>query len=660
MNTLSLDYRRTSVREERKVYQGLDAFAFSLTGRRKRHKSVVENLRICAEGILEDVKIFSKKTNQEVHHEIEFLQTYFSRHTDRDDVHVRRGLAIICVASMRTIGYTPFLVQVMGALAVARGYLAEMATGEGKTLTVALAAALAGWSKRPCHVITANDYLATRDAEWLTEFYKFCGLTVGCVNGSMKNAERAKNYAASITYSTPKEVLADFLRDRLLLGAVHHPTRRLLRSLDHKRVVPEGEFVLRGLHWAIVDEADSVLIDEAVTPLIISNAVENDSLRDASLLGSELAKNLRPGIDYEIDYKFKDVHLRESALHFPPSIVQRLPVIWRNMRRRTELIRTALVAREFYTKGIHYVVLDKKIELVDEFTGRIMLHRTWQQGLHQAVEAKEGLPMTRPNETMASLSFQRFFRCYPKISGITGTASEASEELWQIYHMAVIKIPTNRPCIRKMEPTRFFSSTEQKWTAVLAEIKRLHTTGCPVLVGTRSIEASEKLSALLKTECMPHMLLNATKNLEEAQIVKDAGQAGQIMIATNMAGRGTDIALGKGVKELGGLHVIGTERHESARIDRQLVGRCARQGDPGRAQMFVSLEDDLIKRYIPAPVRTALLGSRKATAGWLSESVFSYAQRLAERLAYGQRKEVLKMDRWLDENLTFSGKGAGL
>ena len=648
-----LAYRYARVKESRSVYKGLNAWAFSLKGRHQRRAAQAAQLHADAAAIEKTMQEMLKFSSEQLGTEITSLRENFTRHAWPTEENQQRAIAVAGVISQRTIGYTPYLVQIMGALAIARGYLAEMATGEGKTLTVALAAAAAGWSQRPVHVITANDYLASRDAEWLQNFYQACGLTVGCVTGEMKPHERGENYAASITYTTPKEVLADFLRDRLKMGQLLHPGRRLLRAMAQRKTAP-GEFTLRGLYWAILDEADNVLIDEAVTPLIISSQVENDPLRQACLLGARLAESLRPGVDYEIDPKYRDVHLRQSAEQRMNELAAKLPAMWRAPQRQSELLKMSLVAREFYRKGIHYVVQEGKIELVDEFTGRIMPQRTWQQGLHQAIEAKEGLEISKPNETAASLSFQRFFRCYPRLAGVSGTAMEAAEELWQIYHLAVVRIPTNRPCQRHQAPLRHFVSQEAKWTAVLAEIQQVHATGRPVLVGTRSVVVSEYLSERLNQLGLAHKLLNATRHKEEAAIIKHAGQQGQITIATNMAGRGTDIILGPGIAELGGLHVIATEMHESGRVDRQLFGRAARQGDPGSAGMFASLEDHLIERYLPTAVIQAL---KQSASPWLMPRAFAYAQKTAEKLAFRQRRAVLQSDRWLDENLSFAGRG---
>lgn len=665
MIDLTLDYRRTRVRQERELYRGADVVAFGLMGRYQRRKKVLEELTLAAETVqrrIDVLRALSDSKWRDAVAEERFKQRRFAQKTKVD---VDEALALVAVAAERTLGLRPFHVQLMGALALARGFLAEMATGEGKTLTVALAAAVSGWSALPCHTITANDYLAARDAEWLRLFYKECGLTVSCVTSETEPPDRAKAYAADITYTTAKEALADFLRDRLELGTVRSPSRRLLQRLSHPggaRTHQNDRMVMRGLHSAIVDEADSIFIDEAVTPLIISMQAENEALADASRIAAQLAAGFQPGVDYEVDFKFRDVHLRHSVLERTARHGHHWPAVWRPTERRAELLRLALVAREFYRNGTQYVIQEGKVELVDEFTGRIMPHRTWQQGLQQAVEAKENLEISPSNETLASLSFQRFFRCYPRMAGVTGTAQESSEELWQIYHLAVVKIPTHRPCQRQLLPTRYFPGLEQKWSSVVEEIKKLHATDRPILVGTRSIGASEELSRRLTALGLQHRLLNASRHREEAEIVRLAGEAGRITIATNMAGRGTDIALGKEVPELGGLHVIATEMHESGRVDRQLVGRCARQGDPGVAQIFVSMEDDLVVRFLPAPIRHLLKDSlgKGREPSRLCGFWFRYAQRLAQRLAYRQRKQVLRMDRWLDDHLSFAGQGVGI
>jgi preprotein translocase subunit SecA len=561
----------------------------------------------------------------------------------------------------RTLGLRPYPVQVMGALALHEGYLAEMATGEGKSLTACLPAVLAAWTGLPFHFITVNDYLANRDAVEMRPFYASCGVSVGCVMSEMDPGERRMNYEKDVVYTTIKELVADFLRDRLILGSLHHPSRRLLRQLLQPRLRDLEGVVMRGLNSVIVDEADSVLIDEAVTPLIISRAQENKPLVKACRTAHDISDSFTLGEDYLADIKYKEINLTKEGQRKLEEHSQLLPGIWRGASRREELVQQTLTAREFYRQDKQYVVQDGKVAIVDEFTGRLMPNRTWRHGLHQAVEAKEGLEINDPSETLARLSFQRFFRFFSKLSGMTGTAQEATSEFWHIYKLPVLTIPTNRPCIRKILPDSVYPNEAEKWAAVVREIEKWHRTGRPVLVGTRSVKASERLAEMLTEKGLAFNLLNAVRHKEEARIVAAAGEQDRITISTNMAGRGTDIKLGRGAAQREGLHVIATERHESGRIDRQLFGRCARQGDPGTAQVFMSVEDELLQRFVPAPMRNRLvtaLKSKAPGAGRLAEGALSYSQRTAQRLAFRQRRNVLQMDTWLEEALSFTGPGS--
>jgi preprotein translocase subunit SecA len=366
-------------------------------------------------------------------------------------------------------------------------------------------------------------------------------------------------------------------------------------------------------------------------------------------------------LDYTVNQRYREVDLTSAGHDKLAHRCASLTGIWRGSDRRLELVRQALLAREFYHSGKQYVIDNGKIVIVDEFTGRPMPQRSWRQGIHQAIEAKEKVTVTDPAETIARLSFQRYFRLYHHLSGMTGTAREAAGEFWHIYKLAVITIPTNKPCIRTQWPDRIFAEETAKWNAVVAETERIHALGRPILIGTRSVAASERLATMLTERGLFHCLLNAVRHQEEAAIVANAGYRAQITIATNMAGRGTDIKLSHGVPELGGLHVIATERHESGRVDRQLFGRSARQGDPGSAQAFVSAEDELVRRYVPKPIQ---LNLQKALAYSLpgrqtvGETAFNLAQRKAQRLAFRQRKSVLRMDDWLEEALSFTGAGA--
>jgi len=572
------------------------------------------------------------------------------------------SLAAIREASDRQLGMRPFPVQLLATLALHRGFLAEMATGEGKTLTAGLAGILAGWSHHPCHIVTVNDYLVHRDATWLQPLYEYCGVRVGYVTSPMKPDERRKGYAADVTYTTSKELLADFLRDSLIVGDARDPSRRLIRHMMRPQFASQEGLVMRGLHTAIVDEADSVLIDEAVTPLIISAQKENEALREVVEVAHRICQPLEPGIDYEINARYREIEITPEGRRKVQNRCGDLTGIWRGEGRREELIKQALAAREFFVLGRQYIVVDQKVVIVDEFTGRPMPQRTWRQGMHQAIEAKEHVPVSHPSETIARMSFQRFFRMFHKVSGMTGTADEAAPEFWQIYGLPVMKIPTHKPCIRKQLPDRIFPDEQSKWESIVDEIVRIHREGRPILIGTRSVASSERLADLLAKRSIHFQLLNALRHAEEASIISVAGEDAHITIATNMAGRGTDIKLGNGIAERGGLHVIATERHESARVDRQLFGRSARQGDPGSAQAFVSAEDELLRRFLPPIAHQRLLSAvKKGLPGqsWLARSAFQMAQGKAQSIAFKQRQTVLRSDTWLDEALSFTGSAIG-
>jgi preprotein translocase subunit SecA len=661
VTTPTQDYRRTSYHAPERLLKGLDAGMHSVMGLYQRRPSILTELRRDAQSIDALALSVTGLTDHHLHERLFEFRDAFRRGGRPCREALFPALAAIREAARRQVGLHPFLVQLMGALALHRGYLAEMATGEGKTLTAGLAATLAGWSRRPCHIITVNDYLVQRDAEWLKPLYSFCGARVGYVASQMDPAARRQGYEADVTYVTSKEVLADFLRDRLRVGELKDPIRRLIRRLILPQLAADDGLVLRGLHTAIVDEADSVLIDEAVTPLIISTQHKNEVLREVVQLAQEIVGPFEPELDYQINQRYREVELTRAGHEKLAARCAALKGIWRGTDRRLELVRQALLAREFYLPGKQYVINEGKIVIVDEFTGRPMPQRSWRQGMHQAIEAKEEVPITDPAETVARLSFQRYFRLYYQLSGMTGTGREAAGEFWQIYRLAVVSIPTNRPCIRIHHPDRIFAEEASKWKAVVDEVARIHATGRPQLIGTRNVAASEKLAAMLAERGLYFRLLNAVRNQEEAAIIANAGYRSQITIATNMAGRGTDIKLERGVPQLGGLHVLATERHESGRVDRQLFGRSARQGDPGSAQAFVSAEDELIRRHLPKPVQRNLesvLAANLPGHQRLGQAAFALAQRKAQRLAFHQRKAVLRMDDWLEEALSFTGAAA--
>ncbi len=657
--TPSQFYRRTGYRKPRKLLSGADAAINSLAGWVRRRSKVLDELMADAAEVDAMAPEWSELSDHKLRERLRGFREEFRRGGRAAEENLLPALAGLREAAERTLGLRPFRVQIAGALALHRGYLAEMATGEGKTLTAGLAAALSGWNPHPCHVITVNDYLVKRDAQWMGPFYKFCEIRVGTVTGGEPPEARREGHNQDVTYTTSKELLADFLRDRLRVAHLKQPAQRLVRNLLQPRRVAElNEAVLRGLHTVIVDEADSVLIDEAVTPLIISSPKENKALESVVAMASRIVKPLKKGRDYKVDIKYREIELTDEGCDRISDQCDRLPGIWRSYDRREELIQQALVAREFFLKDKQYIVVDNKIVIVDEFTGRPMPQRSWRQGMHQAIEAKEGVEISHPTETTARLSFQRFFRFFHKISGMTGTGREAAREFWQVYRLPVISIPTNKPCVRVQGADRVYAKETEKWAGVVEDIKRVHASGRPVLVGTRSVISSQKVADLLVEEGLNFQLLNAVHLMEEAQIISAAGEHGRITIATNMAGRGTDIKLGDGVAELGGLHVIGTERHESGRVDRQLFGRCGRQGDPGSARMFVSLEDELMSRHtgkilarsVKSLLKSGLPGSRGAV-----HAAFAKAQGNAQKLAVKQRKAVLTTDTWMDEALSFTG-----
>ena len=563
-----------------------------------------------------------------------------------EDDRLDRALGITREAVLRAIGKRPFPVQIMGAGAMIQGLVAEMATGEGKTLTAAMAASILAWAGRPVHIITVNDYLVQRDAELMGPIYELMGMTVGYVTHETEPAARIDNFRRNVVYVTSKELVADFLRDQIALGPQRSSTQTAVTLMSSN--LPKPPLMVPGLFKVIVDEADSLLVDEAVTPLIISNSPDDEANAKHYRAAHALAEKLVPNEDFKIDWTVRNVELKQHGQDRLDVLAEELHSgFWKGKRRREELVTQALCALHCYVRDEQYLVAeDNKVQIIDEFTGRITADRSWRHGLHQAIEVKEAVPVTSDKENLARLSFQRFFRQYPIMAGMTGTAWEAAAELWQIYQRPVVKIPTNKPCIRKHLPTRFFATMDQKWEAVVERVCELNDQGVPILIGTRSVLASQEVSRRLQTRNRPHRVLNATQTAQEASIVAEAGQMGKITVATNMAGRGTDIILGRGVAEKGGLHVISTEPATSMRVDRQLFGRAARQGDPGSAQMFACAEDDLFIRHTYPSLR-----KNWRTVG--GARLIKMAQWRAESLARFNRKQVLKNDDWMDQAVPF-------
>ena len=550
------------------------------------------------------------------------------------DALLPEAFALVREGAKRVLGLFPYKVQIMGGITLHDGNIAEMRTGEGKTLTATMPVYLNALSGDGVHVVTVNEYLATRDAREMGELYNFLGLTVGLNLTGMSSEEKRAAYASDITYSTNSELGFDYLRDNM--------------------VVYKSQMVQRPLNYAVVDETDSILIDEARTPLIISGQAEKSTVLYQR--ADMFVKGLKEEEDYTIDLTSKTISLTDEGINKAEQTF-RLPNLYDvDNSALVHHIDQALRANYIMLRDIDYVVDEGKVKIVDGFTGRIMEGRRYSDGLHQAIEAKEGVEVENESKTMATITYQNYFRMYRKLSGMTGTAKTEEEEFREIYNMNVIAIPTNRPIQRIDGHDLIYPSLRSKFRAVVQDIKQRHEAGQPILVGTVAVETSELLSNMLRAEGIPHEVLNAKNHFKEAEIIMSAGQRGAVTIATNMAGRGTDIKLGKGVKELGGLCVIGTERHESRRIDNQLRGRSGRQGDPGATQFYLSLEDDLMKRF----------GGEKMQAIWerlnltdegddnfiqskmLTRQVES-SQKRVEGNNYDTRKSVLEYDEVMRE-----------
>lgn len=580
-----------------------------------------------------------------------------------DDI-LSEAFAVVREAAKRVIGLRPYDVQFLGGIVLHQGKIAEMGTGEGKTLVAVLPSYLNALTGKGVHVVTVNDYLARRDRQWMGPIHEFLGLTVGYINHDMPNHERREMYAKDITYVTNNELGFDYLRDNM--------------------VITKEERVLRPLNYCIVDEVDSILIDEARTPLIISGPSEQSTdkyyivnrlipaLKVRLITESDEVKakyeqiDLAAGYDAIVDEKNHTATLTEAGIAKAENFLNVTNLYDDVQSEWVHHINQALRAHHLYEKDVDYVVKDGEVVIVDEFTGRLMPGRRWSDGLHQAVEAKEGLQIKEENQTLATITFQNFFKLYQKLSGMTGTAMTEANEFWQIYKLDVVEIRPNRPSKRQDYPDLVFLTEKDKFNAIVAEIEELWKHGAPVLVGTRSIEKSEKLGHMLRAKGIPHKVLNAKYHEMEAQIISQAGRKGAVTIATNMAGRGTDIVLGGSPAEKseqeyvvaqGGLHVIGTERHESRRIDNQLRGRCARQGDPGCSRFYISLEDELMRLFANTVKISSILSTLGMKEGEAIESrlmsrQIEGAQRMVEGHNFDIRKHLLDYDKVMNQQRT--------
>lgn len=596
-------------------------------------KAEIKSLEKQADKIIALESTMAALSDEELRNKTAEFQERYQKGETLDQL-LTEAFAVVREAAKRVLGLFPYKVQLMGGITLHKGNIAEMKTGEGKTLTATMPVYLNAISGDGVHVVTVNEYLASRDAVEMGELYRFLGLTVGLNVTGKSSEEKRAAYNADITYSTNNELGFDYLRDNM--------------------VVYRNQMVQRPLNFAVVDEVDSILIDEARTPLIISGQAEKSTAMYNRT--DFFIKSLKEEEDYTIDLTSKSISLTDVGIEKSEKTFHVDNLYDVDNTNLVHHLDQALRANYIMILDVDYVVNEGKVQIVDQFTGRIMEGRRYSDGLHQAIEAKENVEIQNESRTMATITFQNYFRMYTKLSGMTGTAKTEEEEFREIYNMEVIQIPTNKPIIRQDYPDLLFPNLKSKYQAVAKDIKARYEKGQPVLVGTVAIETSELLSRLLKQEGVPHEVLNAKNHFKEAEIVINAGQRGSVTIATNMAGRGTDIKLGPGVLEVGGLAVIGTERHESRRIDNQLRGRSGRQGDPGESQFYLSLEDDLMKRF--GSERIQQVWSRLNTDGdaddmaiqskMLSRQVES-AQKRVEGNNYDTRKSVLEYDEVMRE-----------
>jgi preprotein translocase subunit SecA len=560
-------------------------------------------------------------------------------------------VAIVREGIRRTMGMRPHDVQVLAALILLDGSLAEMATGEGKSLVAVLAAATAGLARIPTHVVTVNDYLAERDVEEMQPLFDWLGLHVGCIIHDASPEDRREIYGRDVVYASNKEISFDYLRDTLRMGAGVGDLRLKLQRLSDDT---DQRPVMRGLHFAIVDEADSVLVDDARTPLILSQETDVAAEAEWAETAHGLADKMFEELHYDARPKQRMIELTDFGKERLAYFAEGLGPLWQNKVQREQAVCQALSAGRFFQRGDQYVVQDDKVVIVDEYTGRLMPERSWNDGLHQLVEHKEGVEITARKIAIARTTYQRYFRRYLKLSGMSGTARELRAEISAIYRMPTIPLATRLPVRRYNLGTRILPREDDKWSALIESVQRIQAENRPVLIGTRTVAASEAAHAVLEAAEIPHCVLNAMNDSEEGALIARAGEAGRVTIATNMAGRGVHISLDKSVVEAGGLHVILTERHDSARIDRQLIGRTARQGQPGSYEAILGL-DDFLLLTVRAPVLrmlSHLRGPLGRSAGWM---LFRRGQRRAERLNARARRSLFSHDQRLQSWLAFSG-----
>jgi preprotein translocase subunit SecA len=648
-------WRTERVERDDEVPNGLDRALLAVYGRLRPHLGLERRaMDDAAESIEAEAPRWASAVDASLDRAIDDVRKALVREGLRPPL-VVRSFALVREVAARVLGLRHYRVQLLGGLAMLQGRLAEMQTGEGKTLTATLPAVTVALSGRPVHVVTVNDYLARRDGQLLAPLYRAFGLDVGIVQHGQPRAERITAYACDVTYCTNKDLVFDYLRDHLARGGRRPSAAQIARAISFSPA--DAPLLGRGLHYAIVDEADSVLIDEARTPLLIGEEREDACAADLYGLALEIAGALQAGVHFTLSRSERTAKLTPLGRAELAARTSGLRGWWAIRRAREELCEQALAARHLFERDRHYLVDGGKVQIVDEFTGRTLADRAWERGLHQLVECKEGCAISGERVTVARITYQRFFRRYMRLAGMTGTAREVAGELWSVYGLGVVTVPTHRSLRRTDLGVRLYRTSEEKWRAVIARVHALASEGRPVLIGTRSVAACEELGRRIGCEHIDHRLLTARQDREEAELIARAGEAARVTVATNMAGRGTDIRLGPGVAERGGLHVILTEFHESRRIDRQLFGRAGRQGDPGSFEAIVAADDELFARYagrLSAAVR-GVVTSDGVVITPLARMLRRAAQASAESRSSAVRRASVKQDRMLDRHLAFAG-----
>jgi preprotein translocase subunit SecA len=596
-------------------------------------------------------------SDQELQTYIQQLKTDLHRQALTDGL-VVETFAIIREIADRTLGKRHYDVQILGGWAMMNGMIAEMATGEGKTLTATLPACTAAMAGIPVHVITSNDYLAKRDQELLQPLYQQLGLTSAYVIDGMEIEERKAAYECNIVHSTSQQITFDYLRDRIATGNHTGPLSMQFKQIQDEQN-QQSSLLLKGLCFAIIDEADSVLIDEARTPLIISKPQPGQEPEQTYFDALFLATSLKKNEDFKIKPEHHSITITPTGKERLETLIDPLDKKWQRKRWREMIVKQSLVANHLFERDKQYLVRDDKVEIIDQNTGRAMPDRSWEFGLQQLIEAKEQCSISQKKETLAKISYQRFFKRYLKLAGMSGTVSEVAGELNTIYSLSVIKIPTHKPCIRKQLPERLYKTSQQQWLALVKQVTLLHKQNRPLLIGTSSVAESELIGQLLYEHNLPYRMLNAKQDQKEADIIALAGCLGNITVATNMAGRGTDIELSNNIIDSGGLHVIATSRNSSRRIDRQLYGRCARQGDPGSTEAILSLSDEKLKLFYSATILRLVAKfakQQKPIPNWLSSPLLRLPQKWREFQDSRIRKQLLKLDKQQAKTLAFTGR----